>query len=52
MRREKAEATAIVDNKATPNFNKSDSMARVDPKHIHTKAQLIWHVQEHASPAA
>ena len=35
-----------------PNFNKLDFIAFVLSKHLHTKASLLAHVQDYASPAA
>ena len=52
LRREKAEAKAIVEETPAPNFNKLDFIAFVLSKHLHTKASLLAHVQDYASPAA
>ena len=51
LRREKAEAKAIVEDTPAPNFNKLDFIALVLSKHLHTKASLLAHVQDYASPA-
>jgi hypothetical protein len=52
MRREKAEAKAIVDERPAPSFNKLDFNSLVISKHLHTKASLLAYVQKYASPAA
>ena len=52
VRREAAEAKAILKVQPAPSFNKLDLMSIILSKHLHTKNALMSYLQEHGSPAS